>query len=307
MGFPFAGNAKSFSGTYNPVIYAGKLLVKFYEATVLAQISNTDYEGEITGQGDKVEIRNIPDMVIRDYVKGTPLVYDNPEPGIVTLLIDKGKYFAVNIYDVDKAQSDVVYVEKWSEDGSEQLKIAVDTDVLSVIPGDAHASNLGIAAGAQAQNINLGTAGAPVIITKANVLDVIVESGQVLSEQKTPAPDRWMVIPPWFKSRALLSDLKDASLTGDGKSSLRTGRLGVIGDFTLYESLCVKHVTDTDKRCASIPFGHKSALTFACQLTETETLKNPTEFGDLLRGLQVYGYKTVKPESLGILYATPGN
>ncbi|WP_319764515.1 hypothetical protein [Maridesulfovibrio sp.] len=303
MAFPVNG-VPSHSGTNIPVIFSGKLLVKFYGASILTHISNTDYEGEIKDKGDTVKIRLTPDITINDYEKGTPLVYENPNSATVDLLIDQGKYYGVNIFDVDKAQSDYEFMDKWAEDASEQMKIVIDTDVLSAIPADAHASNIGATAGAQCGNINLGTAGAPVELTKANVLDKIVECGQILSEQKAPATGRWMGIPPWMKTRALLSDLKDASLTGDGQSSLRSGRLGVIGDFTLYESLNIKHVVDGTDNCASIPFGHKSGLTFASQLVKNETLKNPTDFGDILRGLQVYGFEVIKPEVMGVLYAT---
>ena len=71
------GNAPGYpqhSGTVVPnVIWAGKLLVKFYQATVLAAISNTDFEGEISEMGDKVTIRTTPTIIIRDYVKGQQL------------------------------------------------------------------------------------------------------------------------------------------------------------------------------------------------------------------------------------------
>lgn len=304
MAFPTKVGVPSHSGTNIPVIFSGKLLVKFYEASILTHIANTDYEGEIKDKGDKVEIRVRPDITINDYEKGTPLIYENPTSSTVTLNIDQGKYYGVNIFDVDKVQSDFAFMDEWAEDGSEQMKIVVDSDVLSAIPADAHANNMGATAGAQCGNINLGTAGAPVEITKANVLDYIVYCGQVLSEQKIPATGRWMGIPPWMVSRALLSELKDASLTGDGRSTLRSGRLGMIGNFELYESLNIKHVTDGTDQCASIPFGHKSALTFASQLVKNETLKNPTDFGDILRGLQVYGFEVIKPEALGVLYAT---
>ena len=47
----------SYTGTFIPEIWSGKLLEKFYDATVLAAISNTDYEGEIRSQGDTINIR----------------------------------------------------------------------------------------------------------------------------------------------------------------------------------------------------------------------------------------------------------
>ena len=44
--------------------------------------------------------------------------------------------------------------------------------------------------------------------------------------------------------------------------------------------------------------GHKSAITFASQFTKTEHLRNPQDFGDLVRGLNVYGSKVIKGDAL---------
>jgi len=40
---------------------------------------------------------------------------------------------------------------------------------------------------------------------------------------------------------------------------------------------------------------------------KNEHLINPDTFGMLHRGLQVYGYKTVKDEALGVLFAYKGS
>lgn len=97
------------------------------------------------------------------------------------------------------------------------------------------------------------------------------------------------------------SDLRDASLTGDGVSMLRNGRLGMIDRFTLYASnLLPFGATDV---AHSILFGHSHGLTFASQLTKVETLRAESTFGTILRGLQVFGYKVVDGTALGILYA----
>ena len=307
MGYPVGGAAKSHSGTYNPVIYSNKLLLKFYLMTVFGAIANTDYEGEIKGFGDTVEIRKIPDMVVRDYVKGQDLIYDDPEPDTVSLNIDKGKYFGIRAFDIDRAQADINYVDEWAKDGAEQMKIAIDASILSTLPSKAHAENIGATAGKQANNLNLGAAGSPVAITKANVIDLIVYADQVLSEQSIPESDRWMVIPSWMKTNVLLSELKDASLSGDETSTLRNGRMGKIGNFTLYESQNVKHVVDSTHNCASVPFGHKSCLTFASQIVKNEDLRNPKDFGDLIRGLQVYGWEVIKSRGLGFIYGYGSN
>ena len=44
--------------------------------------------------------------------------------------------------------------------------------------------------------------------------------------------------------------------------------------------------------------GDKRTLAYATQLTKMETVRNPNDFGDFIRSLNVYGFKVVKPESL---------
>src|SRR3954470_21164298 len=113
----------AYSGTFIPEIWSGKLIQKFYNATVLAAISNTDYEGEIRSYGDKVNIRTIPSVTIRDYLAGGDLSMERPASPIVTLLIDKGKYFNTILDDVHKIQSDINQMSLWSDDASQQMKI----------------------------------------------------------------------------------------------------------------------------------------------------------------------------------------
>ena len=44
--------------------------------------------------------------------------------------------------------------------------------------------------------------------------------------------------------------------------------------------------------------GHAHALTFATQISKVETLRSELTFGQILRGLQVYGYQIVDGTAL---------
>jgi len=306
MGLTPAAGHPNYSGKFIPEIWSGKLLVKFYEATVLAAISNTDHEGEIKNFGDKVNIRQTPDIVIRDYQKAQNLLIQRPEADIIELNIDKGKYFNFIVEDVDKFQSDVKIMSDWSRDASEQMKIEIDKDVLHVVYADADAANKGAAAGKKTAAFNLGIAGTPVELTKANILDFIVDLGTVLDEQSVPEDRRWLLMPPIFCGMIKKSELKDASLAGDGTSILRNGRLGMIDRFTIYSSNLLYSALDGSDLCFHMMAGHPCAISFAAQITNMETLRAESTFGNLVRGLNVYGYKVVKPEGLCDLYATKG-
>lgn len=220
---------------------------------------------------------------------------ERPEPETKELTIDKGKYWQFVADDVDKFQSDYNYVDDWTRDASEQLKITIDTQVLSTLYSDAHASNQGLTAGAISGGYNLGTTGAPVTLDKTNILDYIVNLGSVLDEQNVPESDRWAILPAWACGMIKQSDLKDASLSGDATSIMRNGQIGMIDRFTLYRSNLLAHSGTSYWHMIA---GHKSALTFASQMLNSETLRAESTFGTLVRGLQVYGYEAIKPEGL---------
>ncbi len=306
MGYPTAAGVSTYSGIMIPEIWSGKTLIKFYTATVFAAISNTEYEGEIKKYGDTVHITTIPDAVIRDYVIGQKLIRDRPKPGQVDLLIDKGKYYSFVVNKVEQVQSLIAYIEKWTDDAGQQMKISIDKDILADVYADADTYNKGNTAGKKSGSIELGATGAFVSLDKTNILDYIVDMGTCLDEQDVPETQRWLVFPAIFCGMIKKSDLKDASLAGDGTSIMRNGRLGIIDRFEIYSSNQVDTSTDGVTTVHNCIFGHPSALTFASQLVENRTIPNPDDFGDIMEGLQVYGYETIKEEAMGHFYAAKG-
>lgn len=306
MPFPVAaGNAdysSSSTSKFIPEIWSAKLVDKFYAATVFGDIANIDYEGEIKEYGDKVIIRTVPSIIINDYDKGMNLSYQQPESPNVSLDINKGKYFAFECKAIDKYQSDLKLMDEFSADGGEQMKIQIDKDILGTVFASADAANAGAAAGAVSGDIDLGTVATPLALNKDNIISALVDYGTVLDEQDRPESNRFVIMPAKMCGLIKKSELKDASLAGDTTSIVRNGRLGVIDRFTLYSS----NNLNSTGGVHDIIFGHKSAITFAAQITEMETLKNPTDFGDLIRSLMVFGFEVIDPLSLGHSVATIG-
>lgn len=297
MAFPVAApRTVDYTGNFIPEIWSGKLIENFYDSTVLSAITNTDYEGEIRNYGDTVNIRTTPELTIRDYSKGMTLTVENPDKAKLQLIIDKGEYFAAVEDDVDKIQADINLMDTWSKDASERMKIKIDTRVLAAMPAGVATANKGATAGRISANINLGVTATPVAITKTNVLEYLVDLGTVLDEANCPESNRWVVIPAKMAGMIKKSDLKDASLTGDSSSILRNGRLGMIDRFNVYMS----HNLSVSSGKFSLLAGHKMGTTFASQMTNMETIRSETTFGNIVRGLQVYGYKVVKPEALAL-------
>ena len=308
----FAGN--NTSGSFIPTLWSAKLNQKFYKATVFGEIANTSYEGEISGMGDKVVINNRPDITINDYQVGTSLSYQVPTPSTVELPIDRAKYFAFQVNDVVAYQSQPKLMDMFSDDASMRMKISIDSSVLlgtatkQGIWNDVPAANQGATAGAISGGYNLGTATAPVALTAANVLATLTALAGALDEQNIPETDRWLVIDPLTRQILMQSNLAQAQFMGDDKSMVRNGKIGMIDRFTVYVSNQLPKAAATQDYFGAaaagtakrrlILAGHKSAVTFASQMTKMETVRNPSDFGDYIRGLNVYGWKTIIPTGL---------
>ena len=307
MGVATAPGHPALSGVSIPEMWSTKLLVKFYFATVLAAITNTDYEGEIKKEGDQVKIRTTPDINILNYNKGGSLIHQRPLPTVVELDIDKAKYFDFIVDDIDSFQADYSLSDDWTEDASQQMKIVVDQEVLGDVYTDADSNNAGATAGKDSGDINLGATGAPLAVTQSTVLEILVDVGTVLDEQNVPEEDRNIVIPPWMAGKIKKSDLKDASLAGDDTSIIRNGRLGEIDRLMLYNSNLLTKVADSSGKTATHVIAcQRHAITFAAQIVKSETLRGESTFGDIVRGLNVYGYKVLKDTALVDLYVYKG-
>ena len=301
MAYATSSGHPQYTGNFIPEIWSGKLIENFYDATVLSAISNTDYEGEIRNMGDTVNIRTTPEITIQTYVKGQTLSVENPDKAKLQLVIDKGEYFACVEDDVDQVQTDMNLMDMWSKDASERMKIKIDQRVLADVLTGVSANNKGQTAGAISGNIDLGVAGTPEALTTSNVIGKIVDMGTVLDEANCPEQNRFLVIPAKMAGLIKQSDLKDASITGDNESPLRNGRLGMIDRFTVFVSHNLKKTAGGE---FSVIGGHKMGFTFASQMTNMETIRSETTFGNIIRGLQVYGYKVVKPEALATMIVT---
>ena len=301
--YPTGGTGNAFQANgFIPEIWSGKLVEKFYSSTVLSAISNTDYEGEIKNQGDRVKIRTKPTITIRDYKADGTLAIDRPEGSSITLYIGTGKYFNTILDDVMETQSDLNALSMWSDDAAQQLKITVDTDVLAGILGGMNVKNRGTTAGKITSSINLGATTTPLVTVarspaggQVEILDVILRLGQALDEQNIPEEGRWIILPVWAVAQLKFSDLRQAYITGDSVSPLRNGRIGMIDRFTVYSSNLMPSGVAGGLAAGEFVMyaGHAHGLTFASQMTKLETLRSEQTFGTLLRGLQVYGYQII--------------
>lgn len=316
---PFNTNP-AYAGSFIPTLWSGKLLAKFYSNTMLSEVTNTDYEGELKNQGDTIRIRLAPSITISNYTVGAGLgTAEVPTPIFQDMQIDKGMSFNVQVNDVLVQQADMNLMNMFTEDAAKQLKIAIENEVFfnSFVTEGPAADNEGATAGRISAAYNLGTDVAPVDqATPENVLKAILRMSTVLDEQNVPEDGRFLVISPFDRHLLMQSNIAQAYFTGDAQSTIRSGKIGQLDRFTVYVSNLLPKgeagkalvaglsatstggaVTDAKARRTMIA-GTKAAVSFAMTINKTEPLRNQTDFGDIVRGLAVYGRKVVKPEAL---------
>lgn len=326
----------TYSGTFIPKLWSKKLTAKFYVDNQLAEVTNTNYEGDIKAYGDSVVIRTAPDIAITSYSVGTDLTYTVPTPISQEMTIDKGFAYAFKVNDVLEAQADLDLMSMYMEDAAKQLKIQVADEVffntfinLKGATGTpatfyAAAGNSGANAGVKSGALQLGTDATPIAVSganeSANLLKLILQMGAALDEQNVPESGRKLLMSPYDRQILMQSNLAQAYFTGDQSSIVRTGKIGMIDRFEVYVSnmlprgaadkAWVSGQTDPSTGAAYTEAANtarrmlvactKDAISFANQVTRAETLRNPNDFGDLVRGLTVYGRKVVTPKALAI-------
>ncbi|KJD38601.1 P22 coat protein - protein 5 domain protein [Paenibacillus polymyxa] len=266
-----------------PTIWSARLNESLKKNLVYGNVVNTDYEGEIKGQGSTVKINSIGAVTIGNYDKvagiGNPQELDATQK---TLVIDQAKYFNFQVDDVDAAQANVNLLDGGIVEASYGLANVVD-QYLAGFYTEVKAEN------------TIGNDTTPIIPTKDTAYDLLIDLGVLLDENNVPESERFVVVPAWYYGLLL----KDTRFTKD-PNIIRTGYVGDIDGMTVYKS---NNVPNTGGAKYKIIAGHKSAISFAGQVDSVEAFRPEKQFSDAVKGLQVFGAKCIKPEALAVLTA----
>lgn len=266
-----------------PTIWSARLNESFKKNLVYGNVVNTDYEGEIKGQGSTVKINSIGAVTIGTYDKaagiGNPQELDSAQK---TLTIDQAKFYNFTADDVDAAQANVDLLSGGIVEASYGLANVVDQYIAGFYT-EVKAGN------------TIGNDTTPIVPTSATAYDLLVDLGVILDENDVPEGDRFVVVPAFFYGLLV----KDPRYTKDA-NVMRTGFVGSIDNMAVFKS---NNVPNTAGAKYKIIAGHKSAISFAGQVDSVEAYRPEKQFSDAIKGLQVYGAKCIKPEALAVLTA----
>ena len=278
------------NGFFIPEIYSKKVQIALRRAAVAEAICNTDYMGEIANFGDTVNIIKEPQIAVADYTRGLAVTSTDLTDQELVLTIDQAKSFSFKIDDLERRFSHVNFQAIASDNAAYKLKDAMDANILAAISAGA-----GVTTG-------MGTTGTPIDIGFASgevdPLNQMALAALELDKNSVPEEGRWFVAhPEWYN---VLSNTASKLLSVDfnaGQGSIRNGLVssGKLRGFEMYKSNNIASTSNAAGKCLG---GHISSTATAQTIISTETLRDPSSFGDIVRGLHVYGAKVLRPEAL---------
>ena len=302
FGNSVSGQTNSF---FLPKVYSKQVLNFFRKASVAEAITNTDYAGEIAAFGDTVRIIKEPVISVDQYERGGTVTKTALTDQEVTLIVDIANAFKFIVDDIETNMSHVNFRDVATSSAAYALRDAFDTGVIATMFAGVSASSpnhiLGsdsatdLAAGTfdGTGNLDIGYASG-----EHDPIDVLSHMARLLDEQNVPEEGRWFLANPQFYEQLVQTSSKLMSVDFNaGQGSIRNGLVssGKLRGFDMYKSNNIDATTNAAGKCIA---GHMSSTCTAQTITSTEVIRDPDSFGDIVRGLHVYGAKVLRPEAL---------
>lgn len=263
-----------------PEVWSAAILEALRAKLVFPSLCNRDYEGDIREAGDTVHITGYNDVTVHEYVRGKAITVDDvTDKEAAVLKIDKSDYFAFKVNDLDKTQAKADLTGKFTNSAAYNMMKNVETYISNLMD---------TAVGTPAKTVSVGT--------PADAYLAVVEAGRKLDVQNVPDEGRWLVVSPDFYA-LLLQDSRFIEGTEAGHNTLLNGVVGQVRGFTVVKSNNVPRKSASPDT-QSILAGTNAAVTFAQQVSKVEAMRMQTDFADMVRGLDLYGAKVIRPECL---------
>jgi hypothetical protein len=296
----------NFTGSTNwlPQVYSKQVLNFFRKASVAEAITNTDYAGEISSYGDTVKIIKEPTITVYQYERGEDVTQQNLSDTELTMVVDVANAFKFIVDDIESQMSHVNFRDVATSSAAYSLRDAFDAGVIAKMfagiststpdhtLGADSATPLGANVFDGAGAVDLGISG------ETDPLDLMARMARLLDVQNVPEEGRWFVAGPDFYEQLSQSGSKLLSVDYNaGQGSIRNGLVssGKLRGFSMYKSNNIAAPSAATGKCMA---GHISSTATAQTITTTEVLRDQASFGDIVRGLHVYGAKVLRPEAL---------
>ena len=302
FGNSVSGQTNSF---FLPKVYSKQVLNFFRKSSVAEAITNTDYAGEIAAYGDSVRIIKEPEITVYQYERGADVTKTALTDQEVTLVIDTANAFKFIVDDIETNMSHVNFRDVATSSAAYALRDAFDTGVIATMFAGVSASSPNHILGSDSAtdlasgtfdgtgNLDIGFGS-----SEHDPIDVLSRMARLLDEQNVPEEGRWFLASPEFYEILVQSSSKLLSVDYNaGQGSIRNGLVssGKLRGFDMYKTNNIAAATNAAGKCLA---GHMSSTATAQTITSTEVIRDPDSFGDIVRGLHVYGSKVLRGDAM---------
>src|SRR3954462_2844559 len=91
---------------FNSEAWSSRLVTKLDQINVMLPLVNRNWEGDLR-QNRTVWVRTPGNITMGSYTRGATISYQDLAPSKESMTVDTGESFAINVDDLDKAQSDI--------------------------------------------------------------------------------------------------------------------------------------------------------------------------------------------------------
>ena len=267
------------NANFDPVRLAGRVMRKLRTSLVTDSIVNRNFEGEIEGPEDSVEILQLDALSVGDYDASTGIsVETEPSAASNILEMTHKKYFA---FIADMSDNASKYAELFEQQGLADLLKEAQKFVLSQYGDAALQEDLDQTSATSAADM------------KAFLRTVAVK----LDNNEVPEDNRFAILRP--QEYALIEeDLSDRD-TELGDQVARVGYQGMYQGFEIFKAP-EGHFTNsgTSPSYDHALAGHRMAITYADAIVRTRVNESLDYFGSQVDGLHVAGAEVVEPDAL---------
>ena len=234
------------------------------------------FEGEIKA-GNKLKITGSVKPTIGTYVPGTDITIENVDGNDQELVIDQFKYFARYFDNVDKAQSIPGVLENDSKECAKYLHEEGDKYVASILKAGVDAGTIAKSASA-------------ITPSKTNVVGAVEEGLVALYEKNVkPTDELYGEFSPKFYS------MLRQSLTEVLTNNVELAKKGAVGKYNNV-MVCIENLLPTTDSVKYNFIRTSKAVAFAGRVDTVKAIEKEKGFGDIVKGLYVFGATVVRPE-----------
>ena len=301
-----AGTSGQTNEFFVPEIFSKKIQNFFRKSSVIEAITNTDYAGEIAAFGDTVKIIKEPSITVAAYTRAASTTKQYLTDQELTLVIDKANSFKFIVDDIEEKLSHVNWASIGASSAAYTLKDTMDSEVLTAMFAGVSSSatdHILVGDGNGSATANM-TSGDPIDMgnggSEVSPLAIMARMARLLDDSQVPEDQRWFVAKPEFYEELASTDSKLMSSDyNQGDGGVRNGLVasGSIRGFKMYKSSNIPAVSGTNSTGQCLA-GHMSSTATAQSILNIETLRDTDTFGDIVRGLHVYGRQVLRDDAL---------